>query len=173
MQRIPVDEVGDLLQQPWLATLATYRKDGRVLLSPVWFEWDGDAFVVSLVHGDWKELHLRRDPRASLLIAEEASYPGRALEVWGRGSISPDPDARAILRIATRYLGETVATKWVSQYPDLEWDLLRLTPDGSRALDHRNVPFLALAEPQYPATTEWQIQMIRMPETGSEEAETG
>jgi len=65
MQRIPIDQLGDLFQQPWLATLATYRKDGTVLLSPVWFEWDGEAFLVSLVHGDWKELHLRRNPRVS------------------------------------------------------------------------------------------------------------
>jgi hypothetical protein len=32
-----------------------------------------------------------------------------------------------------------------------------------RALDHRNVPFLALAEPQYPPTTEWRIEMLRLP----------
>jgi len=91
MQRIPIDQLGDLFQQPWLATLATYRKDGTVLLSPVWFEWDGEAFLVSLVHGDWKELHLRRNPRVSLLIAEEASYPGRAIEASGRVSVTDDP----------------------------------------------------------------------------------
>src|SRR5438128_1616426 len=46
MQRIDIAEVGDLLQQPWLATLATYRKSGQVLLSPVWFEWTDEAFLV-------------------------------------------------------------------------------------------------------------------------------
>jgi PPOX class probable F420-dependent enzyme len=163
MQRVEIEALGDFFEQPWLATLATYRKDGTVLLSPVWFEWDGTAFLVSLVHGDWKELHLRRDPRASLLIAEEASYPGRALEAAGTASVGPDPGGAAIRRIAARYLGEDLGDRYVSQYPDLEWVLMRLVPDRMRALDHRNVPFLALAEPQYPPAAEWRIEMLRLP----------
>ena len=163
MQRIDVDMLGDLFEQPWLATLATYRKDGTVLLSPVWFDWDGEAFLVSLVHGDWKELHLRRDPRVSLLVAEEASYPGRAVEAAGTASVTPDPGGAAIRRIASRYLGADVAERWVSQYPDFEWDLMRLMPATMRALDHRNVPFLAEGEPQYPPATEWRIEMLRLP----------
>jgi PPOX class probable F420-dependent enzyme len=163
MQRIGIEMLGDLFEQPWLATLATYRKNGTVLLSPVWFDWDGEAFLVSLVHGDWKELHLRRNPRASLLIAEEASYPGRALEAAGTASVTPDADTSAIRRIATRYLGDSVGNRWVSQYPELVWDLMRLVPDSMRALDHRNVPFLADAEPKYPPTTEWRLEMLRMP----------
>jgi PPOX class probable F420-dependent enzyme len=163
MQRISIDQLGDLFEQPWLATLATYRKNGTVLLSPVWFEWDGVAFQVSLVHGDWKELHLRRDPRASLLIAEEASYPGRAIEAAGNASVTSDPGGVAIRRIAARYMGEDIGNRWVSQYPDFEWDLMRLVPENMRALDHRNVPFLALAEPQYPPTAEWRLEMLRMP----------
>lgn len=163
MQRIEIEMLGDLFEQPWLATLATYRKNGTVLLSPVWFDWDGEAFLVSLVHGDWKELHLRRNPRASLLIAEEASYPGRAVEAAGTASVKPDPDASAIRKIATRYLGDSVGNRWVSQYPELEWDLMRLVPETMRALDHRNVPFLAHAEPKYPPSTEWRLEMLQMP----------
>jgi PPOX class probable F420-dependent enzyme len=163
MQRISTDQLGDLFEQPWLATLATYRKDGTVLLSPVWFAWDGEAFLVSLVHGDVKERHLRRTPRASLLIAEEASYPGRAIEVSGQPAVTPDPGGQAIRRIAARYLGDAIGERWVSQYPDFEWDLMRLVPETLRALDHRNVPFLALAEPQYPPATEWRIEMLHLP----------
>ena len=162
MQRVDPDELGDLYYQPWLATLATYRKDGSVLLSPVWFEWDGAGFLISLVHGDWKELHLRRDPRAGILIAEEANYPGRALEVSGRATVTADADGSAILRIATRYLGEEIARKWLAPLADMEWDLMRLVPEKSRALDHRNVPFLAKAESQYPSTSEWRIEMLRI-----------
>jgi PPOX class probable F420-dependent enzyme len=160
MQRIDVSEVGDLLQQPWLATLATYRKNGEVLLSPVWFEWTGDAFLVSLVHGDAKELHLRRRPQASLVIAEEAAYPGRVLEASGSATVQPDPNGEAITRIAARYLGEDVARLWVALYPEMEWDLMRLVPERMRALDHRNVPLLRAAQPQYPPTAEWKIVMV-------------
>jgi hypothetical protein len=30
-----------------------------------------------------------------------------------------------------------------------------------RALDHRNVPLLREADPQYPPTTEWKIEIVR------------
>jgi hypothetical protein len=33
------DDLGDLLELPVLAVLATYRRNGTVLLSPVWHEW--------------------------------------------------------------------------------------------------------------------------------------
>jgi PPOX class probable F420-dependent enzyme len=164
MQRVDPGDLGDLYYQPWLATLATYRKDGSALLSPVWFEWDGESFLISLVHGDWKELHLRRDPRAGLLIAEEANYPGRALEVSGRATVTPDTDSAAITRIATRYLGDEIARQWLAPLAEMKWDLMRLVPEKSRALDHRNVPFLAKAESQYPPTSEWRIEMLRMPD---------
>jgi hypothetical protein len=130
----------------------------------VWFEWDGSNFLVSLVHGDWKELHLRRDPRAGLLIAEEANYPGRALEVSGTAALTPDQGAAAITRIATRYLGDEIARQWLEPLKDFKWDLMRLLPERIRALDHRNVPLLARCEPQYPTSSEWKVQMIRMPE---------
>lgn len=161
MQRVEVQALGDLFDQPWLATLATYRKDDTVLLSPVWFEWDGEAFVVSLVQGDVKDVHIRRRPLVSMLIAEEASFPGRMIEVSGRVTVRPDRAAQDILRIATRYLGEDVAKRWIEQYPELEWVTMRLVPERSRALDHRNVPFLAEAQPRYPATTEWKITMTK------------
>jgi hypothetical protein len=42
------EELGDLLEQPLVAVLATYRRDGSVLLSPVWHQWrDGGFDVVS------------------------------------------------------------------------------------------------------------------------------
>ena len=92
MNRVSAEVLGDFLQQPWLATLATYRKDGSVLLSPVWWEWDGEAFQISVDDGDWKEKHVRRNSRVSLCIAEEASYPGRAMEATGLAELIPDPD---------------------------------------------------------------------------------
>lgn len=159
MQQVDLQSLGNLFEQPWLATLATYRKDDTILLSPVWFEWDGEGFEISLVKGDVKDIHIRRRPLVSLLIAEEASYPGRMLEVSGTATVRLDPGAEDITRIATRYLGEDVARRWVGQYPEFEWVTMRLVPQRSRALDHRNVPFLAEAEPRYPARTEWRIAM--------------
>ena len=40
------EDLGDLLEQPRVAVLATYRRDGTVLLSPVWHEWRDRGFHV-------------------------------------------------------------------------------------------------------------------------------
>ena len=34
-----IDDLGDLLERPLIAVLATRRADDSVMLSPVWFEW--------------------------------------------------------------------------------------------------------------------------------------
>jgi hypothetical protein len=41
-----VDALGGLLDEPLLAVLATLRRDGSVLLSPVWCEWRDGGFNV-------------------------------------------------------------------------------------------------------------------------------
>src|SRR5436190_17638831 len=40
------DDLGDLLELPLVAVLATYRRDGTVLLSRVWHEWHDNGFNV-------------------------------------------------------------------------------------------------------------------------------
>jgi hypothetical protein len=47
-------DLGDLLDLPRVAVLATYRRDGTVLLSPVWHEWRDDGFNVVTGSGDVK-----------------------------------------------------------------------------------------------------------------------
>ncbi len=149
MRKITIDDLGEMLRQPWLATLATYRKDGTVLLSPVWFEWDGEAFIVSVVGGDGKERHIRTDPRVSLCIAEEETFPGRLIEASGRATLKPDAGAAGIRRIATRYLGPELTDRWIEQYGSFDWQLMRLVPEKVRAIDHRDEGFLRDARAEY------------------------
>src|SRR3954470_12666065 len=77
---LAIADLGDLVELPLLAVLATYRRDGSVLLSPVWHEWrDGGVNVVTH-SGDGKAKHLRRDPRASLVVCDHAP-PYRGVEL--------------------------------------------------------------------------------------------
>jgi hypothetical protein len=55
---LAVEELGDLLTQPLLAVLATYRRDGSVLLSPVWHEWRDGGFTVATGSKGIKAKHL-------------------------------------------------------------------------------------------------------------------
>lgn len=97
------EDLGDLLERPLVATLATYRRSGEVLLSPVWHEWRDGGFNIFVGRGDAKTEHVRRDPRASVVLYEN-DPPYRGMEVRGRAALIEDVhDVR--VRIWDRYLG--------------------------------------------------------------------
>ncbi len=109
---LSIEELGDLLELPIVSTLATYRRDGTVLLSPVWHEWDGSGFLVCAGPNDVKVRHLRRDRRVSLVVYDQQP-PYRGLEIRGVADLSSQADYRGIeRRIAIRYLGEQAGTAY-------------------------------------------------------------
>jgi len=124
------DDLGDLLEQPLVAVLATYRLDGGVLLSPVWHRWRDGGFDVATGRDDVKVRHLRRDPRASIVVYEHVP-PYRGIEVRGDARLEPAGDA--VRRIAIRYLGERDGTAYADSAGDDT--LIRLEPGRLRAWD--------------------------------------
>jgi PPOX class probable F420-dependent enzyme len=126
------EDLGDLLEVARVAVLATYRRDGSVLLSPVWHEWRDDGFNVMTGSTDVKAGHLRRDPRASIVVYEDAP-PYRGLELRAEARLSVPDDRAIIRRIATRYLGAEAGERYATGGGD---DLLiRLEPGELRAWD--------------------------------------
>ncbi|HET7760185.1 MAG TPA: TIGR03618 family F420-dependent PPOX class oxidoreductase [Gaiellaceae bacterium] len=126
------EDLGDLLEQPRVAVLATYRRDGTVLLSPVWHEWrDGGFHVVTGSLGA-KAGHLRKNPRASIVVCEDAP-PYRGIELRATAQLSEPEDRTVVRRIAARYLGPEAGGRYAESSGD---DLLvRLEPDELRAWD--------------------------------------
>jgi PPOX class probable F420-dependent enzyme len=126
------DDLGDFLELPILAVLATYRRDGTVLLSPVWHEWRDNGFNVVTGLGEGKAGHLRRDPRASIVVCEDGP-PNRGLELRATARLSILEDQTIVRRIATRYLGPEEGERYVETgFDDL---LIRLEPGELRAWD--------------------------------------
>ena len=126
------DDLGDLLLLPLLAVLATYRRDGTVLLSPVWHEWRDGGFDVMTASRDPKAGHLRRDPRASIVVCDDAP-PYRGIEVRTTARLSMLEDRSVVSRIAGRYLGRETGERYARTAGD---DLLiRLEPGDLRAWD--------------------------------------
>jgi PPOX class probable F420-dependent enzyme len=132
---LQLGELGDLLELPLLAVLATYRRDGSVLLSPVWHEWRSGAFLVATASDGVKVGHLRRDPRASIVVCEQ-SPPYRGVEVRGIARLVGEGVAEIARQIAVRYLGEADGTAKAEELGD---DLvIRLEPGAPRAWDFRD-----------------------------------
>jgi PPOX class probable F420-dependent enzyme len=130
---LAIEDLGGLLEEPLVAVLATLRRDGSVQLSPVWHEWRDGGFNVWLPADDVKTRHLRRDPRATLAVAE-SRIPLRGVELRTKAALH-DRDVRGIaVRIATRYVGETVGTEYVG--PSAAGTVIvRLEPGELRAWD--------------------------------------
>ncbi|HEX5578386.1 MAG TPA: pyridoxamine 5'-phosphate oxidase family protein [Candidatus Limnocylindria bacterium] len=122
------DDLGDLLEQPLLAVLATHRRDGTVLLSPVWHEWRDNGFNIVTPCGDGKLAHLRRDPQASIVVCESV-LPYRGLEVRTTARLSKLHDLEIARRIAARYIGAEGGDQYAAGAQDDM--LIRLEPgDG-------------------------------------------
>jgi PPOX class probable F420-dependent enzyme len=131
-RELSIDELGDLVDLPLLAVLATYRRDGTVLLSPVWHEWREAGFNVVTHGNEVKAQHLRRDPRASIVVCEDAP-PYRGVELRSTARLSGDGVGEAVGRIAPRYLGVEAGAEYAARSGD---DLLiRLEPGELRAWD--------------------------------------
>lgn len=129
---LTIDDVGDLLELPLLAVLASYRRDGTVLLSPVWHEWRDGGFQVVTGSRNVKAAHLRRDPRASIVVCDQTP-PYRGVEVRCHAQIASATGTDAVRRIASRYLGAEAGAAYAdSAHDDL---LIRLEPGEFRAWD--------------------------------------
>jgi len=132
VRKLGPEDLGDLLEHPLVAVLATYRKDGGVLLSPVWHRWRDGGFDVVVFDSDIKLKHLRRDPRASVLVYEHEP-PYRGLELRGEAVIGPESADEAVLSMAVRYLGPNDGPAYAESAGDTV--LVRLEPGQLRGWD--------------------------------------
>jgi PPOX class probable F420-dependent enzyme len=128
-----VEDLGAFLDEPLVAVLATLRADGSVLLSPVWHEWRDGAFNVWVEAENVKTRHLRRDPRATIVVAE-SDPPLRGVEVRGSTRFIEDGVTEIARRIATRYVGEEDAAADTEALRGADV-IVRLEPGAIRVWD--------------------------------------
>ena len=129
---LPLSELADFLALPLVAVLATYRRDGSVLLSPVWHQWRDGGFDVLCEPNDIKVRHLRRDPRASLLVYDNEP-PYRGVELRTTAQLSGIDRADLVLEMSIRYLGGEAGKAYAAGSADSV--LVRLAPGRVRTWD--------------------------------------
>ena len=135
---LTLDDLDGFLDEPLVAVLATLRPDGSVLLSPVWHEWRDGGFNLWLPADDVKTRHLRRDPRATLVVAESVD-PLRGVELRTEARLVPADDLAGAIRIATRYVGPEKGAEYVEEaaYDSV---IARLEPGELRVWDFADEP---------------------------------
>jgi PPOX class probable F420-dependent enzyme len=129
---LPLSELADFLALPIVAVLATYRRDGGVLLSPVWHQWRDGGFDVVCSPDDIKVRHLHRDPRASILVyGNDLPYAGVELRTIAQ---LRDIDRADFVRdMSVRYLGKEAGEAYAESSADSV--LVRLEPGHVRTWD--------------------------------------
>lgn len=80
------------LAEPRNVMVAAIRADGRPMMTPNWFVWDGAHFFISTTRGRAKYRQFRRDPRVQLAIDDATGF--RSVLVDGTVTIDEDIAAR-------------------------------------------------------------------------------
>jgi PPOX class probable F420-dependent enzyme len=134
-KNLTVEELGDLLDRPFNATLATYRRDGSVLLSPVWHEWRDGGFSIFTGASDLKVRHVEQQGRAAAVVSDN-DPPFRGIEVSGTPTVVRDAEfVRATFeRITRRCLGDRQAEAYMATVTDPNV-VIRLEPGRLRTWD--------------------------------------
>jgi PPOX class probable F420-dependent enzyme len=86
--------------------LAVTRADGSPHVKPIWFVLDGDDFLFNTAETSVTGRALRRDPRVSLVVDDEAP-PFAYVLVEGKATIETglEPLRESATRIGGRYMG--------------------------------------------------------------------
>lgn len=134
MRSRTLEQMADFLQGKFLAVMATTRKDGTPLLSPVWYEYVDGVFRVVVNKGDAKDRHLQRNPWLTLVVAEQA-FPYRGVEVAGHAELTDAQTFEVTTRLAQRYLAPEAARSYLGKISTIPGRLVVLRPERVRAWD--------------------------------------
>jgi PPOX class probable F420-dependent enzyme len=106
------DHVRELLAKPNPAVVATLRSDGQPVSVATWYLLDGDRILLNMDATRKRLEHLRRDPRLSLTVLDEAGWFTH-VSILGRvEELVADEGLVDIDRLSTHYSGKP--------YPDRE-----------------------------------------------------
>jgi len=135
-RELQLSDLEGFLALPRVAVLATYRRDGTVLLSPVWHTWRDGGFDVLTEAKDVKVRHLRRDPQASIVVYDDEP-PYRGVEIRTTATIAETATQDALRDVAVRYLGREAGEAYAAGSP--ECVRIRLEPGSVRAWDFADI----------------------------------
>lgn len=134
-------ELGDLLDRPLNAVLGLHRQSGSILLTPVWHLFRDGSFYIQVPGGDRKIAMLERDPRCSILVAENEN-PYRGIEVSGEARMSADDYAALGPEIVRRYVEAYDPGATAADYLLDGGVIVRIEPMAMRAWDYADATYV-------------------------------
>jgi PPOX class probable F420-dependent enzyme len=123
------DKQREFLEQPYVGEVTTLRGDGSPHSTVVWVDVDTDVVMFNTAVGRAKERHLRKDPRAALIVVD----PGNAykwLSISGTAELTTDGADAQIDKLAKKYLGQD---EYPWRNPQEQRITVRIRPDHVEA----------------------------------------
>jgi PPOX class probable F420-dependent enzyme len=116
------EEIDARLGSTALARLATYRPDGMIHLTPIWFDWDGSVFRLTLGAGRVHLKNLASDTRITILVDQDPRLEqGLAAGAWAiecRGTAALSRDEGLIREVTKRVLTKALGAADAEQYTE-------------------------------------------------------
>jgi PPOX class probable F420-dependent enzyme len=127
------EELRELLAGPWICRLGTLTDEGYPAVNPVWYEYDGEGYIIiGRERSTWVS-HIRRDGRVGLCIDDPNGAHARVL-VRGRAEIVEGPSVRGpwlpiARRMAARYMGAEGGGAYMERTLDFPRYTVRIHPE--------------------------------------------
>jgi PPOX class probable F420-dependent enzyme len=124
MPTLPLpDALRTLLAKPNPAVVSTLRRDGAPVTVATWYALEGDRLLLNMDHSRVRLQHLRRDPRVSVTVIDEADFYTHVSFVGRVGEWVEDEQLADIDRLSQRYTGRPYPARdrpRVSAWVDIE-----------------------------------------------------
>ena len=99
------DKQREFLDNPFVATVTTLRKDGSPHDTVVWIDTDNGTVLFNTAVGRAKERHLRDDPRVAVMVIDPEN-PWHWVSVSGQAELTTEGADAQIDKLAKKYLGK-------------------------------------------------------------------
>ena len=122
-------EMNNFLDERWIARIATLKKDGSPHLTPVWYAWDGQKFVIVTRKDRVKYRNIGADGRVALCI-DKPNPPTKGVIAEGKAEPT-DADLRRLMeKVIGRYVdGKEDREKHLKRWLDEPRTLLLAYPN--------------------------------------------
>lgn len=122
------EELRAFLDRPLAAIVGTVDAKGHPHSVPVWYRYDGSAFVIWTTDSRAWVRNVQRNPQVSIVVAEN-DFPFAAVIAKGAAEVTTDaPDTDEEIRaISRRYLGEDAVEDYARSWASLR-TIVRVRP---------------------------------------------
>ncbi len=103
--KIP-ENLQDLFKRPIVCALATLMPNGQPQVTPVWFDYDGEYFIINTARGRQKDRNMKKGAKVTALIIDPQN-PHHWAEV--RGEVAEEDEAGALenfMALGRKYTGK-------------------------------------------------------------------